>query len=146
MTVNVDLIKASLERLESLEEIFGARFFAKLFTKNPHFRPLFSESTLEYTRDNLLHMIRELVGYFCEPDTLEDHLLELGHRHAIAGARQEHFPAFGEAFVETMADVLGPEWTREMAAAWDEAYHLIAAIMKQGMTATTRQESAKTSI
>ena len=63
---------------------------------------------------------------------LESVLKSLGTRHFQVGTLAEHYPFVGQALIETFASCLGAAWTSEMAAAWSDAYEVIATTVLDG--------------
>jgi hemoglobin-like flavoprotein len=56
----------------------------------------------------------------------------LGDKHGDYGVTNEMYAWVGDALLATLAEVAGPDWTPETAAAWAEAYDVIAGLMKAG--------------
>jgi nitric oxide dioxygenase len=59
-------------------------------------------------------------------------LEELGARHAGYGTSTEHYPVVRRALLDMFAEVMGPAFTTESRAAWDELYDFIEAAMLRG--------------
>jgi nitric oxide dioxygenase len=53
----------------------------------------------------------------------------IANRHTGLGVRPEHYPCVGRALIGALRDVLGQAATREVVAAWVEAYEYLAGIL-----------------
>jgi hemoglobin-like flavoprotein len=105
-------------------------FYDRLFVLDPHLRPLFKqEMALQEVR--FMAALQVAVGGLSEPEMMVTAVKQLGRRHAGYGVRPEHYHTFGEALLWALERQLGERWTPEMAAAWTEAYYLLAGLMKE---------------
>ena len=66
---------------------------------------------------------------------LEEALKKYGARHADYGVTEERYDWFGECLLATLAEIKGPTWTPQLAAAWADAYRVISGLMKAGAMA-----------
>ncbi len=105
-------------------------FYDRLFTLDPTLRPLFTHDlTLQGLR--FLAALHVAVGGLSEPELMVTAVKQLGQRHVAYGVRPEHYHTFGKALFWTLEQQLGDRWTPPVAAAWTEAYYLLAGLMKE---------------
>lgn len=125
--MNRAVLCSSFAIVLSREHHLATRFYDKLLTRHPELAPLF------HNRGRQEKMLaRALVAVLDRIDQapwLEEQLAGLGRRHVGYGVSSEMYPWFGVALLETMADVLGRDWTPEVAAAWSEAWADLSALM-----------------
>jgi NAD(P)H-flavin reductase len=62
-------------------------------------------------------------------DRLVPVLQQLGRDHRKYGVQAEHYPLVGEALLATLEHFLGERWDAALAAAWTEAYGVVAKVM-----------------
>ena len=74
-------------------------------------------------------------------DVLVPVLKELGMRHNNYGVQDEHYDTVGGALLWTLETGLGEAFTREVKAAWTEAYVLVSGVMKEA-AASANAETA----
>jgi methyl-accepting chemotaxis protein len=55
-------------------------------------------------------------------EILTEILLELGEKHVRYGVKPEYFPSMGRALINTIAEMMGDEFTSDMKADWVEVY------------------------
>lgn len=116
-------------------------FYDRLFTLDPTLRSLFKHD-LDLQGVRFMAALQVAVGGLSEPEMMVTAVKQLGRRHAGFGVRPEHYHTFGEALIWTLEQQLGERWTPEIAAAWTEAYYLLAGLMKEAavLPETTRVE------
>jgi hemoglobin-like flavoprotein len=57
-------------------------------------------------------------------------LEDLGRRHASYGVTDTQYDSMGAALLWTLKQRLGRAWSPAAASAWNEAYGLLAALMR----------------
>jgi hemoglobin-like flavoprotein len=67
----------------------------------------------------------------------------LGSRHASYGVQRSHYDTIGKALIATLERGLGEAWTVKAAAAWREAYDIVAGAMRR---APVRAVSSRTGV
>lgn len=109
------------------------RFYARLFQRHPVLRPMFDGRLSAMHSGWVLRAIYRLLCQVDEaPASVRNDLRALGVRHLGYGVTEEMYAWVGEAFVDTLAETLGPSWTPRVELAWQEAYGLASAIMVEG--------------
>jgi len=134
--MNVTLIRSSFEALRPQAPALVDRFYAILFQRYPQVKPMFAKTDLPKQKLMLTQALVLLVTNLEKPDILKAYLGILGAKHTGYGARDAHYDAVGECLLAAMAEIAGPLWNDELAAAWAETYGAVASMMKQGAALT----------
>jgi len=106
-------------------------FYQHLFVLDPRLRLLFSNTDWPAQRRKLVNALNLALASL---DRIEEsaHALEaLGSRHAMYGVQDAHYDTVREALIATLEKGLGDAWTPETAAAWKEAYDIVAGAMRR---------------
>ena len=129
--MNLHAIALVQETLAQVEPMATAvTFYDRLFTLDPALRPLFTHD-LERHGIRFMAALQAAVNGLSEPELMVTAVKQLGQRHVTYGARPEHYHIFGAALFWTLEQQLGDGWTPAVAAAWTEAYYLLAGLMKE---------------
>ncbi|WP_437285759.1 alpha/beta fold hydrolase [Sorangium sp. So ce406] len=131
---DADVVRASFARLASRAEALVARFYERLFGREPALRALFPPDMREQ-RLKLAATLQLVIDNLRAPDKLLELLEALGRRHAAYAALPEHFDAIGLALLEALEELEGDAWTPSTARAWSGAYAQIAEAMRRGLDA-----------
>lgn len=134
--MNVTLIRSSFDALRPQAPALVDRFYAILFERYPQVKPMFAQTDLPKQKQMLVGALALLVANLEKPDVLKSYLGTLGARHSSYGAREAHYAAVGECLLAAMAEIAGPLWSDELAAAWAATYGAVASLMQQGAAAT----------
>jgi hemoglobin-like flavoprotein len=132
MSLNVELLEQSFERIKPRAEEFVASFYENLFAAHPEVKPLFAETNMANQRKHLLAALVLVVENLRKPEVLGDALKRLGAKHVRYGTIPEHHPAVGEALLSTFEQYLQQDWTPEVKQAWIDAFAAISALMLNG--------------
>ena len=132
MTVQSELLEASLQAVVLHGEAFEVAFYERLFTRFPETRAFFAATDMFEQRKKLQETLALIVQHIRHPETLSTMLEELGQRHVTYGIRPEHYPLVGEVLLETFADFLGKHWTQAHHDAWVNGYEAVSRLMLQG--------------
>jgi hemoglobin-like flavoprotein len=133
----VSLVKNSFVRLEPLAEEVAVLFYARLFKLDPSLRPLFKADIREQGF-KLMQMLRLVVDSLDDVERLIPELHALGARHAAYKVEDGHYQTVGSALLWTFEKALKPDYPPETEEAWNNAYDLLARIMKEGSHASER--------
>ncbi|MAM63961.1 globin domain-containing protein [Maritimibacter sp. UBA3975] len=118
---NAGLIRASLTELFPRREEFAERFYERFFEQAPQVRRMFVHDS-EKQKLMLYAAIAMTMRGLESERVLHSELMAFGSRHARLGVREEHFPIFGSAFLETLIHFL-PQWDHpDLARAWWGAF------------------------
>ena len=122
------LLKSSFSRILEKEHALPRRFYAKLFDMHPELRRFFVGAQPQQEQ-MLARALVAMVDRFDDAPWIEEQLSQLGQRHARYGITPAMYKPFGDALLATLAEVAGPDWTPQVAAAWSEAFIEIARLM-----------------
>ncbi|NEQ82790.1 MAG: flavohemoprotein [Moorea sp. SIO2I5] len=132
MSLQVELLEESFEKIKPSATEFVASFYENLFTDYPAAQPLFDTTDMVAQKKKLLASLVLVVENLRKPDTLSSALKGLGARHVKYGALPEHYPLVGNTILKTFEQYLGADWTPEVKQAWVDAYGAITTIMLDG--------------
>ena len=132
MSLQVELLENSFEKVKPVADEFVNSFYTNLFTMYPEAKPLFDTTDMEAQKKKLLASLVLVVENLRKPEVLGDSLKGLGARHVKYGALPEHYPLVGNALLTTFEQHLNSEWTEEVKGAWVDAYGAITTLMLEG--------------
>ena len=132
MSLQVELLETSFEKVKPNAGEFAASFYNNLFTAYPEAKPLFAHTDLKEQQKKLIASLVMVVENLRNPEALEGPLKGLGARHVKYGALPEHYPLVGNALLTTFEQYLGDSWTEDVKQAWVDAYGAITNIMLDG--------------
>ncbi len=140
MSLNVELLEQSFEKIKPHADEFAASFYENLFQLYPEVQPLFANTEMAKQQKKLLNALVLVVENLRSPEALEPVLKVLGERHIGYGAIANHYPAVGEALITTFEQYLQQDWTPEVKQAWIDAYGAITTLMLKGAGVETTPE------
>lgn len=123
-----DLLRASMRLVNARKPLMSAIFYEKLFEIDPDLRRLFSGDLVEQT-EKVMFALGAVLGQIHDVDACREMTRDLAIRHVGYGVEAGDYAKAGDAVLATLAEVLEPEWSRELEAAWRAAYDRIAAAM-----------------
>jgi hemoglobin-like flavoprotein len=114
-------IEASLERVAELCPDPTPRVYARLFAQQPQMAPLFWRDTKDSIKGEMLSRAFEAILDFVGERRYAGHMIgtELV-THEGYDVPREVFATFFAVVAETVAEILGGEWTAELEGAWRE--------------------------
>jgi hemoglobin-like flavoprotein len=121
----IQLVKDSFARIEAIRDQGAALFYRRLLELEPALRPLF-KGDMAAQRAKLMAALGAAVGSLDRLESILPLIRELGRRHAGYGVRPDHYATVGEALIWTLAQALGPDFTRDVRRAWTDAYGSLA--------------------
>ena len=125
----INLIRSSFGRISP--EAAAKSFYKHLFSIQPALRLLFPDDLGEQ-QEKLMLMLKAAIELLDEPEKLVPFLEESGRRHAIYGAREEHYETVGTALLAALRELNGESFTAETEAAWTKLYKVMSDTMKRG--------------
>lgn len=128
---DIALVHASFARVATIQDAAADLFYDRLFVIAPKLRELFPADLSEQKR-KLMQMIATAVGGLNDLRKLVPAVRALGARHAGYGVTAVDYAVVGEAFLWTLEQGLGKEFTPEVRSAWANVYHVIATTMQAG--------------
>jgi nitric oxide dioxygenase len=137
--IQIDLIRASWSKVESIQETAADLFYGRLFELDPGLRPLFGRTDIAKQGKVLMQTLTVVVKSLDRLDHLLPAVQALGRRHGGYGVRAEHYETVGAALLWTLEQGLGAEFDEQTRAAWAAAYATLASVM---IDASTSDEEA----
>jgi hemoglobin-like flavoprotein len=107
-------------------------FYQRLFALDPRLPLMFRSTDWAAQRRKLVHALNLVVASLDKIEKMGPTLEGLASRHASYGVQDSHYDTVGKALIETLEQGLGEAWTVEAAAAWTEAYGIVAGAMRGG--------------
>ena len=132
MSLEIQLLETTFNRIKPHAVEFSASFYGKLFAHHPELKPLFQNTDLVAQEKKLIASLAIIVENLRNSEQLTLALKSLGAYHREVGTIREHYPFVGQALLETLAQYLGDDWNRATEQAWLNAYNSISEIMLEG--------------
>ena len=132
MSLNIEVLEQSFERVKPYTTVFASSFYENLFNDYPQVQSLFANTDMKKQEKMLLSALVLVVENLRNPGYLTTVLQQLGERHVRYGTMREHYPLVGAALLKTFESYLGQDWTPEVKQAWVDAYGMIVSIMLEG--------------
>ena len=114
------LLKESFDRIMAQKEEFAATFYQRLLENYPYLQSFFEHVDIQRQQSSLIATLAVLVKDNGHEEDLKPIFRRLGYLHHKRTIRAEHYPAFGNTLMETMAQ-FDPEWTPAHREAWAAA-------------------------
>jgi nitric oxide dioxygenase len=121
-------IQQSFAKVVPISEQAAIMFYGRLFEIAPAVKPLFRGDMTEQGR-KLMATLSAVVTGLANLESLLPAASALAKRHAGYGVKVAHYQPVGAALLWTLERGLGEEWTPQLAAAWTEAYAILANFM-----------------
>ncbi|MFE1746306.1 globin family protein [Coleofasciculus sp. H7-2] len=137
MSLNVELLEQSFEKVKPHADEFVASFYENLFAAHPEVKPLFAKTNMAEQRKHLLAALGLVVQNLRKPEVLGEALKTLGAKHVGYGTIPQHYPAVGGALLTTFEQYLQQDWTPEVKQAWTDAFGVITQQMLKGADAVS---------
>ena len=132
--MDVDRLRQSWSVVAGHGDQVPLYFYSTLFLTHPETRQMFP-TNMAGQRDRLVSALGHIVSHVDQVDRLVGFLRQLGADHRKFAVRAEHYPAVGEALVETLRHFCGDGWSEELAADWAAAYGLVSRVMTEAAQA-----------
>jgi hemoglobin-like flavoprotein len=124
----IKAIQDSFAQVVPISEQAAALFYGRLFEIAPAVKPLFRGDIEEQGR-KLMAMLGAVVNGLGDLETILPAASALAKRHVDYGVKAADYQPVGAALLWTLQQGLGARWTSELAAAWAEAYTVLADFM-----------------
>lgn len=122
------LIRRTMAGIADVADKVTSYFYALLFVRHPHLRPLFP-AAMDAQRDRLLKALLTAAEHVDNTPVLVDYLQNLGRGHRKYGTRPEHYPAVGECLIGALSKYTPGTWNAETEAAWVRTYTKVSQVM-----------------
>lgn len=129
MSVDLALLRDTLEHAISADADFPRLFYSTLFSRHPQLRALFHRNSPGAQQKMFLQKLTALVDNLDDPSWAERELSALAHSHAGYGVTEEMYPWVGEALIDALRVSCGAAWSDEAERAWRQAYAAITRAM-----------------
>ncbi len=138
----VALVRSSFSKVTPIKDKAADLFYERLFEIAPQVRSMFPGDLAEQKR-KLMAMIASAVAGLEDLDALVPAVKALGARHAVYGARPEHYQPVAEALLWTLDKGLGEAFTPDVKDAWTKVYGVLAATMQAGAAEASGAQAAE---
>jgi hemoglobin-like flavoprotein/uncharacterized protein YjbI with pentapeptide repeats len=132
MTLNIEILEQSFEKVKPRANEFAASFYENLFQLYPEVKPLFANTDMVNQEKKLLNSLVLVVENLRNPEALSPVLKALGARHISYGAIPQYYEPVGEALLLTFEQYLQEDWTPDVKKAWLDAFTAITSLMLTG--------------
>lgn len=139
----IELVKDSWNRLAPAAREMAALFYQNLFLLDASARQLF-KGDMEQQGRKLMQMMGVAVFGLNDLEGLAPKIEDLGRRHASFGVQESHYATVGSAFLKTLEQSLGSEFTPALRAAWTQVYWVLANTMIAGTRRSVQQGNRQT--
>jgi hemoglobin-like flavoprotein len=126
----IALVQSSFKSIAPIASKAADLFYDRLFEIAPDVRSLFP-ADLSGQKVKLIAMLATAVNNLHQLAAILPAVRDLGSRHRGYGVTTEHYAPVGAALIWTLEQGLGPAFTSDVKAAWDEAYSTLAGAMQQ---------------
>lgn len=142
LILDVQLLRESFEIIRPNGLAFVKQFYATLFAKHPPLHQLFTRFDQNHIEKKLVNILVMIVENIESEDMLAFSLSDLGRKHVGIGVIPPYFKLMGDALIETMEKYFEAThstiWTKATEESWRSAYSIVAGIMIESMTASTK--------
>ena len=145
MSLQVELLEESFEKIKPQANEFVDSFYENLFEATPEVKPLFAHTDMKVQKQKLLASLILVIENLKTPNVINDSLKGLGARHVQYGALPKHYPLVGAALLITFEQYLKNDWTPDVKKAGIDAYGLVSEIMLDGADYSPKEISLPTS-
>jgi nitric oxide dioxygenase len=128
-----ELVRASIEQIGDRSTALSKLFYTRLFQLDPSLSDIFDGGVAMLNRKfvNMLLTFKSAKGM----EKLRPALESMAKRHVGYRAAPRHFLLFRDCLLESLAELLGDEFTPDLRAAWEALYDEVAGIMTAWMQA-----------
>ncbi|NHZ41917.1 globin domain-containing protein [Massilia aquatica] len=123
-------IDASVPVLRQHGVAITTTFYRNMFAEHPELTNLFNMGNQANgaQQQSLASAVFAYAANIGDPGALAPVIERIVHKHVSVGIREEHYPIVGRHLLGAIASTLGEAATPPLLAAWDEAYHSLAAL------------------
>lgn len=125
------LVKESWAKVLPISETAAELFYGRLFSEYPEVKPYFKGDMKEQGK-KLMAMLNTAVNGLDNLEALIEPLKASGKAHKDYGVKAEDYDKVGAAFLWTLGQGLGDDFTDEVKDAWLVTYTTVAGVMIEG--------------
>lgn len=129
MSIDLDLLRDTLEIALAQDARFPGRFYELLFERHPELEALFTRHSRGAQVRNFGKKLVAIVDHLDDPEWTERELGGLATSHVEYGVTSAMYGYVRDALIDTLREACGDAFTDEAEKAWREAYARIAAAM-----------------
>ena len=126
-----DSIRSSFEALAPHTEELAERFFGRLFAVQPVIRALLPRDHWQRAHD-LSALLGLVIKHAGRLDSIQNVLMDFGAKAQRAGVMPQQYGMARQALLDAMHDVLGNNWTEDVAADWTDLLNSVASVVVLG--------------
>lgn len=127
------IVRATLPVVRDHAAEITGEFYSSMFAAHPELLDLFNQGNQAngQQRIALASAVIAFAEHLLDPDATPFGPIaeRIVHKHVSLGIRAEQYPIVGRHLLAAVATVLGDAVTRDVAAAWDEVYWLLACLL-----------------
>lgn len=127
-----ELVKSSWAKVVPIQETAAELFYGRLFSEYPEVKPYFKVSDMKEQGKKLMAMLNTAVNGLDNLEALIEPLKASGKAHKDYGVKAEDYDKVGAAFLWTLEQGLGDDFTPEIKEAWTVTYTTVASVMIEG--------------
>lgn len=142
MSLNIDLIRTTFDKIKPQAAQFADYFYDRLFNDFPSTKEFFKNTNFAVQKKALINSLVTVVDSIDQSGKLVKPLKALGARHLQWDVREEHYGPVGETLLATLEHFLGSDWNDQTKEEWTQAYIFIRDTMLEG-AAEESQKLAK---
>ena len=139
--LNIELLNSSFAKLAPNAPALAKKFYKNLFERHPEIKSLFRNASISAQQKKLVSALATVVSSLSNPDELKNTLEHLGKLHQGYGAKAEHYPVVSDVLLDTMEDLAGDIWTKNVSDAWENALSTISEIMVNSYNNSSEENS-----
>ena len=123
-----DLVRETWAKAAAAHIDMSRLFYGRLFKIAPETKPLFKADMAQQGR-KLVATLAFVIDHLSDNKTLVGAAQDLAVRHLNYNVEKHHYALVGEALLWTLEELLGAEYTPEVAKAWSDVYTSLETIM-----------------
>jgi hemoglobin-like flavoprotein len=123
-----ELVRNSLVHIRPIADEIAESFYAHLFDVTPKLRKLFT-GDMKRQGEMLMTSLELAVSSLDNPKSILSSVQALGERHASYGVKVEYYQLAKEAYLWSLENHLGDEFTPELQDAWATAFGALVEAM-----------------
>ncbi len=117
----IALVQTTFQRVAANAEEAADRFYDRLFTLSPQIRPLFP-TDMHHQGDKFMATLAIMIYSLERSGDAPPFVQHLGLRHNHHGIPHTAFAPAWQALLQTLAEMLGSEFTPEVEQAWEKMF------------------------
>ena len=127
----IRLVRDTFPTLKSMGTAMPQLFYGRLFQLDPSTRSLF-RSDIRVQSAKFAQMLTALVNGLDELGSFDTALRQMGQRHAGYNVKLAQYDLVRDALLWAIGQALGPDWNRDVKAAWTALLEHVNSVMRDG--------------